>query len=416
VALIALGIGRNRARSRESLGLRSARIRTAKAFLLALATASAAAGAPSLRFHSEPAGVRFGAVEAAGLDAALLASLEASAPARRQWAAAFGVFLGEAPGEPDRPPILGRYEIADGSLWFTPRYPLLAGRRHTARLDLSALRALAGDETDGAPEVLIFGFDTPPPADKPAPRVTAVDPGGETLPANLLRFYIHFSLPMARGDVYRHIALLDENGVAIPDPFVTLDEPLWDRDGRRLTLLFHPGRIKRDLVPNRELGLALSPGKRYRLAVKATLRDAFGEPLAASFEKAFAVAAPDRRSPDPGRWRIGTPPAGTTAPLAVLTDEPLDRAQFARALRVQDPDGRTASGTIEVSRNGTAWTLIPDRPWLPGEHQLLIEPWLEDLAGNTPTRLFDADTATGTTILRDEQPIARTFTLSPVFR
>ena len=39
------------------------------------------------------------------------------------------------------------------------------------------------------------------------------------------------------------------SGQAVADPFLELDEELWSTDGRRFTLLFDPGRIKRGLKP-----------------------------------------------------------------------------------------------------------------------------------------------------------------------
>ena len=84
--------------------------------------------------------------------------------------------------------------------------------------------------------------------------VTQVYPTSDKLPENQLKFYLHFSAPMSRGDSYKHIQLLDEKGKAVELPFLELDEELWDPAGKRFTLFFDPGRIKRGLKPREEVG------------------------------------------------------------------------------------------------------------------------------------------------------------------
>ena len=69
---------------------------------------------------------------------------------------------------------------------------------------------------------------------------------------------------MSRGEVYRRVRLVGEQG-DVDLPFLELGEELWDPEGRRLTLLFDPGRIKRGLKPREDAGQILQPGKRYAL-------------------------------------------------------------------------------------------------------------------------------------------------------
>ncbi|MCH7864908.1 MAG: hypothetical protein IIC56_06820, partial [Proteobacteria bacterium] len=99
--------------------------------------------------------------------------------------------------------------------------------------------------------------------------MTQVYPSADVLPENLLKFYLHFSAPMSRGDSYQHIRLVRQNGSVVDLPFLELDQELWDRRQTRLTLLFDPGRIKRGLKPHEEVGPALKPGRRYTLEIDA---------------------------------------------------------------------------------------------------------------------------------------------------
>ena len=50
-------------------------------------------------------------------------------------------------------------------------------------------------------------------------------------------------------------------------------------------------------------------------------------------------------------------------------------------------------GTQETGDQERSWRLIPREPWVPGSHQLLVDPVLEDLAGNPVSRVLDRDLA-----------------------
>ena len=48
-------------------------------------------------------------------------------------------------------------------------------------------------------------------------------------------------------------------------------------------------------------------------------------------------------------------------------------------------------GRAEVDLDQRRWRFTPDRPWVAGEYQLLVDPDLEDLAGNSVRRPFEVD-------------------------
>src|SRR5262249_20135680 len=96
-----------------------------------------------------------------------------------------------------------------------------------------------------------------------------------------------------------------------------------------------------------------------------------------------------RTSPDVARWRIVGPEPGTSSPLVVEVEKPLDRALFERFVRVEDISGRPLPGTVSVGSNETRWRFVPDEPWPEAEYRLRVAGELEDLAGNRPARLFD---------------------------
>ena len=89
------------------------------------------------------------------------------------------------------------------------------------------------------------------------------------------------------------------------DPFLPLDTDLWNDDATtRLTVLFDPGRVKRGILPNVEMGRALQPGRRYTLVISSTWPDGQGRPLRPNFRRTFRVAPPNERPIDVASWRI----------------------------------------------------------------------------------------------------------------
>ena len=75
---------------------------------------------------------------------------------------------------------------------------------------------------------------------------------------------IHFSGPMGRRGGLEHVSLLDDHGKPVVDPFLPVDGELWNADRTRYTVFFDPGRQKRGILPNREMGFSLAAGQSTR--------------------------------------------------------------------------------------------------------------------------------------------------------
>ena len=221
--------------------------------------------------------------------------------------------------------------------------------------------------------------------------VSHIYPSAEQLPENQLKFYLHFSAPMSRGEAYRHIHLLDGKGHEVEGAFLELGEELWDREMVRFTLLCDPGRVKRGLKPREELGPVLQESGHYTLVVDRAWRDAAGNPLADSARKSFGVLAPDDLPIDPAAWKVEPPSAAGRDPLVVRFGESLDHSLLQRVLEVQSADGEKVAGAIDVVDSETCWRFRPQEPWLPGDYRLVVRTTLEDLAGNSIGKTFEVD-------------------------
>ena len=283
------------------------------------------------------------------------------------------------------PSIAGRFEVGGDSVCFLPRFPFVPGMRYSLVVDPGV--AFEKGQEPGVWEIQRPALDLPPAA-----SVLAIYPDVDEVPVNLLKFYVHFSEPMSIGFAQRSIRVCrDDTGEAIDGVFVPMDPELWDSTRQRLTLLLDPARIKHGLVPNLEVGYPLIEGVPFRLHVDPTFRDARGGPLRAGAERRYSVGPEVRSRIDPGQWRLTVPPAASREPLAVEFERSLDYALLQRCLRVRDPRGEWVTGQGKSGPGEASWRFEPDHPWTEGPHQLVVERFLEDLAGNSLARVFDRD-------------------------
>ena len=285
------------------------------------------------------------------------------------------------------PPMLGRYELCDGQLQFRPLYPLRPGVKYLA--EYRAPRDIASSNSSASRR----DFFVPKRSAKTT-TVASVFPSADKVPENLLRFYVHFSAPMARGNIYRHIRLLDRNQKPLDLPFLEIGEELWDPTGTRLTLLIDPGRIKRGLKPREELGPVLEAGKSYTLEVLPDLLDADGVPLKIGFRKSFQVDQPRELALETSHWKAKSPRAGTRDELTIEFPFPLDRALLERNLQVENSNGIKLVGDISVGKTEQSWRFTPHQEWTDGLLHIVIDTTLEDPCGNRIGRAFEVDEVT----------------------
>ena len=280
--------------------------------------------------------------------------------------------------------VLGRYTIEGRSIRFTPMFPLDPGREYEVTFDPTRLPA----NPDRGRRPIVAVLSRPATAALPSTRVSHVFPSGDTVPENHLRLYIHFSGPMGRHPGMDYITLLDEHGKTVEDPFLPLDAELWNADRTRYTVFFDPGRQKRGILPNRDMGPSLLAGQTYTLVLKREWPDANGQPLAEAFTRRFRVGPPDQHPVDQKAWQLDAPLAGTRSPVVVRFPESLDHGLLLRALGVRRGAAGVA-GEPRVDAGETRWSFTPRDPWEPGEYELLILSVLEDLAGNRIGRAFE---------------------------
>lgn len=204
-------------------------------------------------------------------------------------------------------------------------------------------------------------------------QAQTVRPTSATVPANLLRLSVVFDEPPS-GPVLPRLALRLPDGSLVDQPF--LDQELWSPDGRIVTILMHPGRVKTGLAASERLGRALSPGRKVTVTLD-------GRPL-----KTWLVTEPDDEPPMPSQWSANAPRGGTRDALSVRLDGQID-SFGADLVAVRAADGSRVPGRGELAVGETVWRFLPDRPWSPGPYSLVAASTLEDPSGNRPGSTFE---------------------------
>lgn len=254
-----------------------------------------------------------------------------------------------------------------------------------------------------------------------AVRPLRIEPFRSRFPANHLKFYLQFREPMERGDVFRHLRLVEIDPAGsvvaeVPDPF--RDVELWDETFTRMTLWLHPGRQKPGVNLNVEIGPILEEGKLYRLEVSPLWRTEAGEALGTgTASREFYASAADESQPDPSRWRISASKDGSL--VSVETGESLDPISALTSLSVERSDGSPVEGlrvrTVDGAPHATRIELrCPEgKAWPPGSYRLMVAPKIEDLAGNSVARPFNLDRQRQPDFQERTGPVPLPFTIAP---
>ncbi|MGE0393749.1 MAG: hypothetical protein AB7P67_09290 [Vicinamibacterales bacterium] len=343
---------------------------------------------PQLRTAEAEPGRGVTAVSVTGLPEAALERLAASGTSAEAFARVLRVQTTEAPA--GAPAVSGRYAVRDGVLRFEPAFPLDPHVAHTATFDPRELAGVDLTREPWATTPLTLTIAAAGRTGRPSTRVVQMFPPAEML-ENQLRVYLQFSAPMSRRPARDFVRLLDDAGREVPDAFLPLDVSLWNDDRTRCTLLFDPGRVKRGILPNAEMGRPLTAGRRYTVVVSRAWPDATDQPLVEEFRREFRVRPAVLSAIEPGAWRVVAPAANTRDALVVTFPHALDYALAARAIRIEALDGAEMPGEVQVADTATEWRFLPAAPWQPGRFQLRALAVLEDAAGNRVGRPFDAD-------------------------
>lgn len=272
-------------------------------------------------------------------------------------------------------PIAGSYQKQDNTVVFEPLIPFTRGLSYDIILNNTSIGKIKIPEAD----------------QKDTPELLSIYPAKDTLPENLLKMHFRFSKPMREGYSIRHLTLIKNMTDTLKGTFLDLQPELWNEEGTLLTLWLDPGRIKRDLHPNQQLGTPLQANNNYTLLIAEQWKDKNGTALVKSYRKDFVTTARDSISPDPKKWSIKKPSLGSRQELLIQFHESLDYNLATTTLHITDKKNTTVTGVWKTNEQASEVSFITEYRWTEGDYLLQIETRLEDLAGNNINRAFDVD-------------------------
>lgn len=275
--------------------------------------------------------------------------------------------------------IQGKYKIEGDYLFFLPYFPFEKGMTYIVRTkDI--------DHTNG------YSYQSFQIGEKQAvdqARVLSIYPSANQVPENLLRFYIYFNTPMQKGQALKYIQLVDTKGNIDRKAFMQFKQELWSPDGKRLTLLFDPGRIKRGVSTNLELGPALLEGNRYHLIISGEWEDVYGQPLSVEKTKTFVVHQAYRQSIKINEWVINEPNVNSLNPLIIHFDRIMDHALIQSMIQIKDHENNFILGRWEILEGERLIQFIPEKSWTKGTYRIEMDSRMEDVTGNNLNNLLD---------------------------
>lgn len=301
-------------------------------------------------------------------------------PLGRDPAEVLQVFVGDAAACcVGKTPVTGLYRVERDRLTFDPIFDFIEGQTYTV-----STRGIGPSA-----EVSLFAFNLEADMQIIPPEVIAIYPSGTDIPENTLRFYIVFSTPMKPHVSMDYISLVDANGTPDDAAFMTFKKELWNQDRTRLTLLMDPGRIKRGVATNVDLGPALIAGNQYAIRIEDGWQSVHGGQDAPSFEHVFTASDALRNLPDTALWQFETPRISTRDPLLITFDRPFDRQMSHSAITVLDAGGQVVSGLVSIEDAEQTWRFAPHDVWTTQSLSIVADATFEDVAGNNLRELLD---------------------------
>ncbi|WP_299317257.1 Ig-like domain-containing protein [uncultured Maribacter sp.] len=292
-------------------------------------------------------------------------------------------------------PMLGTFTQDQGKIVFEPVIPFSNGGFYELKKE--------------AHTILEFEIEA---KKTKAPALLSIYPSNDSVPENLLKIYFVFSQPMqAVGKMTDYITVYNKTDGKDATVFLELENELWNAKHTQLTLWLDPGRIKRDLIPNKEKGLPLQEGKEYEISISDELKGANGMTLSTIYTKTLSVISRDTQKPSSKNWEINPPKSATKDALTINFNEALDAILLKESFLIKGSNNEIVTGNYNIGSNENQLIFKPDTIWKIGNYKIKVDPILEDLAGNNLKHLFDQNISLKTTDKKTVNEQTMTFSI-----
>ena len=214
-------------------------------------------------------------------------------------------------------------------------------------------------------------------------------PTTDSIPENILRFYIEFSEPIREENALSHIHLATVDGKDMSGAFFDNNYELWSAERTKLTLILDPGRVKTGLEANKQLGRVFQKGIKYSITADSLFTSMSGHHLSKTFVKKFVASAADTVAPDSDKWIIQVPRSKTLSPLTIDFGEAIDHISARSYLVITGKRVQKIRGHIILKNHETVWEFVPKTKWQKRAYKLFVNSRLEDIAANNLNGIFD---------------------------
>lgn len=339
--------------------------------------------------------VNFGEIRTTQLPEEIANRLRESNLNQQEWSSFFNLKT-----ESSNPAVLGDYSVRNNQIVFTPRFLPDPSISYIISFSNAKLNSIFDTSLNNEIFTEKVNFSA---IDSKEPEVVSISPDLTTFPENILRIYVEFNSPMSFENPYHFISIKNNQGEQLVEPFVIIPEGLWNIDRTRLTILFHPGRIKRGVGPNMTEGDILENGKKYIMEISKEWKGSSGKTLNSSFQKSFTVSYPLREKINFIEWDLIANEDGV---LYIKTLHPLDQVLAKRMLFIKAKEGDIQPSRVEFI---SAYQLrITWSKQSVSEYELIIDPRLEDICGNNPLNAFDYESGN---LVTSKEMLKRSFSI-----
>lgn len=286
-------------------------------------------------------------------------------------------------------PVLGDYRLEKQRVAFSPRFLPDSDITYFVSFNFNQLNEILNIPSKREKDSLLFKTVEFHPIETQATKIVNAYPHINVLPENTLRVYVYFSKPMGFGNPYDYISLLDQQGTEIKNAFVELPEGLWNENRTRLTILFHPGRVKQGIGPNLNEGSILNEGELYELAISNEWKDANGLALTNEFSKKFFVAKAQRNKLRKRDWVIRSF-CKDECILRLTTGGIPDIELVDNMIEIRNEEGVEIDFDIFPEDNGS-FLIRSDALTKETSFNMIINPRMEDICGNNFLHAFEME-------------------------
>ncbi len=284
------------------------------------------------------------------------------------------VFKGEIPEDqlPVTTSILGKIVKKEKEIHFIPIVPFGWNQKYTVLYNHT-----------------ITHFSLPVPENYEFLSVSKIYPTSSRLPSNLLKWYIRFSKPINTAHIYDHIKFVNASGDTLSRVVLRLENALISDNATLLTLWIEPGRQKRDLIPNKQLGPVFNNQENYSLIISKNIKDNKGVSMQKDFIHPFLITDTDRVKLAINTWEINSIEANSRGNLLIKCDEPIDYGSSLNNITILNSNDQEVTGTWDLLNQEKVIAFKPKEPWKKDSYEVHFDAGIEDLAGNNLYRLFD---------------------------